>query len=95
MNAGLPKQVDRETRLDTTMAGPGNRLTYLYTLVNLSSADVDSTELTAKLKSQIINGYKTLPEMAAFRKRQVELHYHYRDKNGNVVATIVVSPKDF
>jgi len=77
------------------MAGPGNRLTYLYTLVNLSSDDVDSAELTAKLKPQIINGYKTLPEMASFRKRQVELHYHYRDKNGKIVATIVVSPKDF
>ena len=94
-NAGLPHQVDRDTRLDTTMAGPGNRLTYVYTLVNLSSADVDSAELTARLKPQIINGYKTLPEMASFRERQVELHYHYRDKNGNVIATIVVSPKDF
>jgi hypothetical protein len=33
--------------------------------------------------------------MAAFRKKQVELHYHYRDRDGNTVATIVVSPKDF
>ncbi len=95
INATLPMHVDKETRMDSTVAGPGNRLTYLYTLVNLSSDDLDSATFIKNMRPQLIQGYRTSPSMAAFRERQVELHYHYRDKNGNVVAAIVVSPKDF
>lgn len=95
INATLPMQVDKETRLDSTIAGPGNRLTYFYTLVGLSSDGLDPARLTEMMKPRLINGYKTSPDMAALRERQVELNYHYRDKNGNTITTIVVSPKDF
>ena len=95
INATLPMQVDKETRMDATMAGPGNRITYLYTLINLSSADLEQKTFIDAMRPQLLNGYRTDPDMAAFRKKEVELHYHYRDRHGNAVATIVVSPKDF
>ncbi len=95
INAGLPRQIDQETRLDTTMAGPGNQLTYVCTLINVSGGELDATDFAAKLKPELVKSYKTLSEMAAFRKGEVELHYCYRDKVGNVITTIVVSPKDF
>ena len=94
INATLPIQLDSETRLDTTMAGPGNRLTYLYTLVNLSGENLDEA-IVESLKQQLVNNYKTEPSMGAFRSNQVELHYRYRYRDGNTAATIVVSPKDF
>lgn len=94
-NATMPIQVDSETRIDTTTAGPGNRITYYFTLINLKSDEVDPAELIRAKRKEIINGYQTNPSMAELRKRQVELIYQYRDKNGNVVATIGVSPKDF
>ena len=95
INTTLPMQVDRETRIDSTVAGPGNRFTYLFTLVNFTGDVFDSAEFIEAKRKELINGYRTNPSMAELRRRQVELTYQYRDKNGNAVATIVVSPKDF
>ena len=95
MNATLPMQVDRVTRLDSTMAGPGNRLTYLYTLVNVPAGELDSAQFVQAITPQLVNGYKSNPDMATLRNMDVELHYQYRDLDGAIVATIVVSPKDF
>jgi hypothetical protein len=95
INAKLPMQVDNETRLDATVVGPGNRLTYLYTLTSLSSDDVNVADLTAALKPRLVDGYRTSVGMAAFRRAKVELYYQYRDKDSNSLTTIVVSPKDF
>src|SRR3954464_3521988 len=61
MNAELPKLLDQATRLDTTTAGPGNRLTYICTLVNYSKDELDLAVFTAEMKPQIINAYKTKP----------------------------------
>ena len=94
LNTTLPMQIDKDTRMDSTIAGPGNRLTYLYTLINFSSNELDQTEFTTIMRPQLVNGYKTNPDMAFFRQNKVELHYHYRDKNGNTIATIIISPKD-
>jgi hypothetical protein len=95
MNTTLPILVDKDTRLDATMAGPGYQFIYLYTLVNLSASDVDRSNLVGVLRPKLINGYKTSPSMAAFRSENVELHYEYRDKDGKVVVAIAISPRDF
>jgi hypothetical protein len=95
INATCPIQVDKATRLDTTIAGPGNRLTYVYTLVGMSADEVDSDTLTAAVRPSIVNGYKTLPKMATLRANNVELHYLYRDKEGKHIGDIFVSPRDF
>lgn len=71
INATLPMQVDRSTRLDSTAAGPGNRMTYVYTAVDLSAGSADAAAISAALKPQLINGYKTTPELAPFREKQV------------------------
>jgi len=94
MNQGLPKPVDQETILDTTKAGPGIRFTFVYKLINRSSADVDATRLATALKPRIINNYRTLPELADFRKWQVEVHYQYCDKDGKEITTVLASPND-
>ncbi len=33
LNAQLPRLVDQDVRLDTTFAGPGNRFSYIYTML--------------------------------------------------------------
>jgi hypothetical protein len=95
LNASLPLQVDSETRLDTTTSGPGRRLTYYYTLVSTAVADIDVARFTEQMKPNIVNNYRTNPSMADLRRMDVELGYVYRDKVGNMVATITVSPRDF
>jgi hypothetical protein len=94
MNQGLPKQAGEETILEKTTAGPGLRFTYIYKFANRSAAEVDPAKLTALVKSKIGNRYKTAPEMADFRKWEVELHYEYCDKDGNEITKVVFSPND-
>ena len=79
-NATLPKQIDENTQLDKEIAGPGNRMTYQCTSLNLAAADVDTNQLTAKPRPMLVQAYKTLPELERYRTRQVELKYEYRDK---------------
>lgn len=95
MNKTLPMMVDSETRLDTIMPGPGNRLTYLYTLVKQDKGALDSSVFQNKLRPQIVANYKTSGQMKSFRDANVEMHYQYKDKNGNFICEIIVSPKDF
>lgn len=95
MNAKLPIQVDRYTRLDTTVPGPGKRLTYFYTISDVSGEQVDPAEVITALRPSIVNGYKTSPQFASFREQGVEMHYVYRDADGRHLGEIAVSPKDF
>ena len=93
MNVKLPMQVDKETRLDTTLPGPGRRLTYVYTY--LGDADINQETITAVLRPTIVNNYKTSPGMAGLRDHNVELHYIYRDASGRHLGEVTVSPIDF
>jgi hypothetical protein len=94
-NKTLPMMVDKETRLNTTMAGPGNRFTYSSTLVNYTKEQLDSAKFVALLRPGIIASYKSNDKMRLMREKGTELHYQYSDKNGVFLTDIVVSPKDF
>ena len=95
MNKNLPMMLDKETRLVTTIPSPGNNLTYVNILVNYSAAELDTNKLREVLTPGIIANYKTQAGMERFRKQEVVLHYQYKDKDGNFLFEIVVSPKDF
>ena len=95
MNKTLPMMMDSETRLDTIIPGPGNRLTYLFTLVKQDKGTLDAAVLQNKLRPQIVANYKTSDQMKAFRTANVEMHYQYKDKNGNFICEFSVSPNDF
>ena len=86
---------DRDTRWDSTGAEPGNKFIYIYTLVNHTKDEMDVPTLEKALRPKIIAGYKTSDQMKSFREHNVELHYQYKDKTGEFVFEIVVSPKDF
>jgi len=95
VNKKLPMPVDAETRLDMVEAGPGNIFTYDYSLPNKSKAEVDIQTLRQSLRLQIIENYKTSGQMKSFRDRNIEVHYKYKDKNGEFAFEIIASPKDF
>jgi hypothetical protein len=94
-NKALPMMVDKETRLDGTFAGPGNRFTYSYTLVGRTSRDLDTAVLKDAIRPKILANYRSHEQMKNFRDHDVELHYQYKDKNGVYITEIVISPKDF
>lgn len=94
-NKSLPLMLDAETRWDAVVPGPGNRLTYQYTVVNRPRAELDTTRLIAILRPKLINNYKTMAQMKDLRDNNTELNYSYRDKNGEYVLSIAISPRDF
>jgi hypothetical protein len=91
LNKQLPKDVNPETVMVTTKAGPGLRFTYVVQYTKKSKADIDADKFAAGLKPKVIEHYRNMPE---YRKWEVELCYQYLDKDGNEIATVSVSPKD-
>jgi replication-associated recombination protein RarA len=94
-NKTLPMMIDKETRLDATMAGAGKRFTYSYTLVNYAKGEIDTSYLRKSLEPTLFANYKSNPQMKQFRDEQVELHYRYKDKQGEFLLEIIVSPTAF
>ena len=94
-NKSLPMMIDKETRLDATMAVAGKRFIYSYTLVNFIKGEVDTSSLRKSIEPALIDNYKSNPQMKQFRDEVVELHYQYKDKKGESLLEIVVNPSAF
>jgi hypothetical protein len=92
INKHCPFMIDQDTRLDNTIGGPGNSFTYNYTLVNYFAEEVDVDELKERIEPQMIMNIKTSPDMEQFRENNVTLLYKYRDKAGNFIFEIKISP---
>ena len=95
LNKVCPIMVDAETRLDNSIALPGNMFQYNYTLVNIEKSTIDTNEFKKFLEPELINQVKTNPQMEIFRKNKVTLNYNYRDKNGVFFLLISVTPNDY
>ncbi|MCP3943620.1 MAG: hypothetical protein GY710_19375 [Desulfobacteraceae bacterium] len=95
VNKQCPIAIDKETRLDTTIAGPEKSFTYFYTLVNYQKEELDSKTLTENLKPNLINNIKTNKDMKPFKENKVKITYVYKDKVGNEVMRILIKPNDY
>lgn len=94
VNRDLPRMLDRDTRMDTTIIGPGRKFTYMMTLVNYSSSDIDHVQLKQMLGTSIRNGVCTAEFMRVFIRNNVTIVYRYRANDGGMIGDIVVSPTD-
>ncbi len=94
LNKTLPMMVDKETRLDNTMAAPDKTIVYRYTLINMSAADIPKDKLISGVRPQVVTTYKTSDSMKDFRNNGITMQYHYSDKNGVAIAEFSVGPKD-
>jgi hypothetical protein len=94
INGRLPVMVDKETRLDSTVGGPGKKFTYLCTLVNFSAQEISWQHFSSTLSPNIRNSVCSSKEMEVFVKNGVQVVYNYRGKNGVIVGDIVVNPSD-
>lgn len=92
INKSCPMMVDQETRLDNTIALPENVFQYNYTLVNMEKAIIDVAQMENYLKPILINSVKTSPDMKVNRENKTTMGYHYRDKNGEFLFKILVTP---
>lgn len=92
LNKSCPVMVDSETRLDNTVALPDNVFQYNYTLVNVEKSKLDTVNVKNYLEPNIINQVKTSPQMQYQRDHKWTLNYCYKDKNGQYILLIKITP---
>ena len=90
-NAAAPAAIDPDTRLDGAKAGPGLRLTVMYTLVNAESNGVDSTTFEAKLTPTIKEGSCANPDLRPLIDQGVVVVLEYSGKQGNPIGTVTIN----
>jgi len=93
LNKACPLMIDSETRLDNAVPMPDNTLQYNYTLVNRIKDSIDVNNIKTFLEPNIINNVKTNPDMEFIRKTKATLNYSYKDKAGNALLTIIITPE--
>jgi hypothetical protein len=68
---------------------------YGYRLVNISAANVSAQQLTAALRTKLLQAACSTPDSRdTFLKRGVTLRYSYADSNDRHIADIDVKPAD-
>ncbi len=95
LNKTCPIMVDKETRLDNTVSLPDNVFQYNYTLVNLTKDQVKIDTVKKYVEPTLINNVKTNPGLKIQRENKVTMSYSYKDKNGNFICTIAVTPDKY
>jgi hypothetical protein len=98
VNPKLPVAVDADDRMDKIAVGSNNVLIYYYTLPHIGKSQLgDLSAVQKNVREKLLQNYKTSTtvQMQSLRLRQVELDYQYKDKNGDFIFEITVSPKDF
>jgi hypothetical protein len=93
VNANLPMMVDKETRLDTTMGGPGKRFTYFYTFPAYASTELDASEVHSLLSSTVPKNVCGSTDMKPMFKLGVTAIYVYRGNDGAEVTRLSITPQ--
>ena len=92
LNKTCPIMVNQYTRLDNAVALPANVFQYNYTLVLWEKAEINIDTLRKYNEPELVNSLRTNPGLKAFRENKVTMKYSYRDKNGEFVLLVSVSP---
>ena len=87
-NQAAPASVDSDTRLDGARAGPGLKLTSMYTLVNAEPNAVTVTTFDAKLAPTIQKNGCDNPELRPLIDQGVVVVLEYRGNQGNPIGTV-------
>jgi hypothetical protein len=90
-NGAAPAVVDPNTRLDGARAGPGLRLTVMYTLVNAESNGVDSATFQPLLTPTIKENGCANPDLRPLIDQGVVVVLEYRGKQGDPIGTVNIN----
>lgn len=90
VNAQLPIMIDKDTRLDTTIA-LGKQLYYKYTLVNVSVDEIFAKDFIDRLEAMEKYNHCNNKDMTTMLKLGVVYFYIVSDKNGRLVGQIKIS----
>ncbi|MDB5854740.1 MAG: hypothetical protein JWR22_2781 [Herminiimonas sp.] len=88
MNRKTPMSVDERTRLDRVSAEPGKHLTYHYTLLDVRSDQISSTDFRAKVTGPMKDRLCSAPSMRGILKSGVSVGYVYQGMDGKPIGGV-------
>lgn len=94
VNSSLPRMIDNVTRLERTAVGPGNRFTYMNTLVNYpgpEQSDLDFKEGIESARMLLTQQVCSKKEMEPMISTGAEIVYSYQDKSGAALFDVVIT----
>jgi hypothetical protein len=90
-NQAAPAEIDSNTRLDGAKAGPGLKLTSMYTLMNPESEGINTTTFGTKLTPVIKQASCTNSDLRPLIDQGVVVVLEYRGKDGSPIGTISIN----
>jgi hypothetical protein len=90
-NQAAPAEIDSNTRLDGARAGPGLRLTSMYTLVNSESEGVNSSTFDTKLTPVIRKASCENSDLRPLIDQGVVVVLEYRGNDGKPIGTVSIN----
>lgn len=94
LNAHLPRQLDKATRLDHTEAGPGNTFTYDFTLVSIASGTPKAQKVASAVRGYVLDRACHNPSVTNMLDMGVTMRYVYRGSDGGQVASFALHAAD-
>ena len=94
MNRSMPVAVDGDTRLDKISAEPGQQIAYHYTMLNLRSKDVNTTNFYKTFRPALQKRVCGSDDLKMFFRNRITVAYAYRGKDGEDIGKLAFSPKD-
>lgn len=94
MNRNMPIAVDGDTRLDKVSAEPGQQIAYHYTMLNLRSKDVNTTNFYKTFRPTLQKRVCGSDDLKLFFRNRITVAYAYRGKDGEDIGKLAFSPKD-
>lgn len=93
-NNDLPMMIDDDTRLDSVSEGPGDNITYSFTLVNYLKEDLDADVLKELMKPILIE-FVNSGEVDELKYNNYTFTYSYFDKDNVYICDVIVTPEDY
>ncbi len=93
VNKMAPQSIDAETRFDKSVAGPGRKFTYEYTLINVDRETLDAAQIENFTKT-ILQHMCGNPNFREFFENKTVIGFRYNDQNGRLFSEISRKPSD-
>ena len=93
-NEKLPVMVDKFTRLDEVKTGPGEQISYFYTIPSHSSIDLDRSWIIKDMRPKVITEACADQELKKLLSMGANVVYIYNGKNGVEINRFQVVQSD-
>ncbi len=95
VNKICPKMEDKDTRLEGTEILHDKVFQYNYTLLDVIRDSVEVEMLYVSFEAAMLDNAKTNPSLELFRKNNVTLAYNFKDRLGNFLTRIKITPERY